>query len=121
MASEYQNTIASASGDSTKHSVPSGIVQATNRIDETATKARASFTDIAPRGSSRPAVRGLRASKLASTSRLKPIAADRAVIMQPTIHSSRVHDHGVNRVASSAPTSANGNANTEWLKRTKPA
>ena len=37
---------------------------------------------IAPRGSSRPAVRGLPASKRASTSRLKPIAALRADTMQ---------------------------------------
>ena len=73
---------------------------------------------MTPRGSSRIAVRGLSASKRASTARLKPIAALRALTMQTTIQPTCVHENGCVRHASSAPVSANGSANTEWLKRT---
>jgi hypothetical protein len=38
--------------------------------------------------------------------------------MQTVIQPIRVHVSGTVRPASSAPTSANGSANTEWLKRT---
>ncbi len=81
----------------------------------------ASRRDMRPCGSSRIAVRGLRASNAASTSRLKPMAALRAATMQPTIqhdaHPAERHEPD----ASSAPASANGSANTEWLKRTNDA
>ena len=74
-----------------------------------------------PCGSSRIAVRGLRASNDASTSRLNPMAALRAATMQATIHTTRIQPNGTSLNASSAPVSANGSANTEWLKRTKDA
>ena len=52
----------------------------------------------------------------ASTSRLKPIAALRAVTMQRDNPDERASSEaGTSRAASSAPTSANGSANTEWL------
>ena len=73
---------------------------------------------IAPRGSSRPAVRGLPASNRASTSRLKPIAALRAETMQTRIQPSAAQSSGRPHAASSAPVSANGSANTVWLMRT---
>jgi hypothetical protein len=79
----------------------------------------ASVRVIAPRGSSRIAVRGFSASNRASTSRLKPIAALRALTIQRTIHPACAHANGYSRHASSAPVSANGSANAEWLKRTK--
>ena len=63
-------------------------------------------------------MRGLSASKRASTSRLNPIAALRALTMQTTIHATCDQENGCLRQASSAPVSANGSANTEWLKRT---
>ena len=73
----------------------------------------------APRGSSRIAVRGFSASKRASTRRLKPIAALRALTMHAAIHATCAQLKGATRQASSAPVKANGSANTEWLKRTK--
>jgi hypothetical protein len=71
-----------------------------------------------PRGSSRIAVLGLSASKRASTRRLKPIAALRALTMQTIIHATCIHENGRSRQASNAPVNANGSANTEWLNRT---
>src|SRR5579862_1610910 len=61
-ASEYQNTIASATGDSARQIVPSSDAAATNNTDETSTNPTASPLDIRPRGNSRMDVRGLRAS-----------------------------------------------------------
>jgi hypothetical protein len=52
---------------------------------------------------------------------LNPIAALRAAIMAKSIHPSRESESGCCRAASNAPASANGNAKTEWLKRTNPA
>jgi hypothetical protein len=49
---------------------------------------------------------------------LKAIAALRAVTMHTIIHATWRHVTGWRRDASSAPVSANGSANTEWLKRT---
>ena len=46
------------------------------------------------------------------------MAALRALTMQTTIQPICAHANGVVRHASSAPVSANGSANTEWLKRT---
>ena len=88
-------------------------------VDVVALGLDASRTDIAPRGSSRAAVRGLSASKRASTSRLNPIAALRAATMQTTTQPTCAHANGCSRHASSAPVNANGSAKTEWLKRTK--
>src|SRR5215471_5023101 len=113
--------MSSATGESTKHSGPSWNAQATNSTDETITNTMASPRDIRPRGSSRIAVRGLRASKPASTRRLNPIAALRAVTIAATIHATRAIVSGTTRAARIAPTSANGSANTEWLTRTNDA
>ena len=71
-----------------------------------------------PLGISRDDVRGFAASNRASTRRLKPIAALRAVTMHTTIQSTCRQVTGCCRDASSAPVSANGSANTEWLNRT---
>ena len=64
-----------------------------------------------PAGSSRVAVRGLRASSCASISRFRPIASDRAPTMATVIHSRSWAD-GTPFTASSAPTYANGSANS---------
>ncbi len=61
-ASEYQNTIASATGDSAKHSGPSFHAAKTKTTDDTITNTVASVRVIAPRGISRDAVRGFSAS-----------------------------------------------------------
>ena len=53
------------------------------------TKSIASRAVIAPRGSSRIAVRGFSASWRASTSRLNPIAALRAATIATTIQATR--------------------------------
>jgi hypothetical protein len=123
LASEYQNTMASATGDSTKVSHPSIQAANTNSADETTMNPVASPDVIAPRGSSRDAVRGLSASYRASASRLNPMAALRAATMATTIHATRQPttpaDHSPVRCrASSAPVRANGSANTECEKRT---
>jgi hypothetical protein len=48
------------------------------------------------------------------------LAATIATTIQPTRYSTDDHAHSPVRFsASSAPVSANGSANTEWLKRTK--
>ncbi len=85
MASEYQNTMPSATGARTPQSHPSRAAAYRNTADETTTKTAASRRLMTPRGSSRIAVRGLSASKRASTARLNPMAALRALTMQRTI------------------------------------
>src|SRR5262245_65102328 len=107
-----------ATGDSRPHSALNWNAAATKIADDTATKTPASRVDIAPRGSSRLAVRGLSASWRASARRLNPIAALRAATMQTTIQTSDIQSNGRLRQASSAPVSANGRAKTEWLTRT---
>ena len=116
-ASEYQKTIPRAIGDKAKQSGPSVQVTATNATEATATSVTASRMVIAPRGSSRLAVRGFFASYRTSTIRLKPIAAVRAVAIARTTPPIRPHVRGDEPAASSEPLSANGNANTVWLKR----
>ena len=86
-ASEYQKMMMSATGDRTKHSQLSCAAAATNAIDITTTKTVASVVDMRPLGISRDDVRGFAASNRASTRRLKPIAALRAVTMHTIIHS----------------------------------
>ncbi len=126
MASEYQNTIASASGDSRKHTRPSAYAAPTNAPEAMTTNTIASRRVIAPRGSSRIAVRGFFASYRASASRLNPIAALRAATIATTIQATR---HPISAAGSlstearsakvdcscnarSAPVNANGNAKT---------
>jgi hypothetical protein len=117
LAREYQNTIASATGDSAKQIQPSGQVDATNAADVAARNAQAWAPESLPVGISRFAVRGLSASQRASTMRLKAIAALRANTIASTIQRMRIGSTGRSAAASSAPTSANGSANTEWLTR----
>ena len=71
--------------------------------DQATTHTMACDLEIAPRGISRPAVRGFRASHHASTTRLNPIAALRALTMATTIHTTCRKPTGVMREASSAP------------------
>ena len=120
-AREYQKTIASATGERTKHKGFRDHAATANTKDDTATNAAASLVVIVPRGSSRPAVRGLSASMRASARRLKPIAALRAATIATTIHPTVCQVSGTRRAASSAPAKANGSANTEWPKRTNDA
>jgi hypothetical protein len=86
LASEYQKITTSATGDSTRHSQLSCAADTTNATDIAATNTPASAGDMRPLGISRIDVRGFAASNRASTRRLKPIAALRAVTMHMTIH-----------------------------------
>src|SRR5688572_13933932 len=90
-ASEYQKMMISATGDRTKHSQLSCAVDATNATDMTPTNTVASLVDMRPLGISRDEVRGFAASNRASTSRLNPMAALRAVTMQATIQNTCHH------------------------------
>src|ERR1051325_3894690 len=113
--------MASATGDSARQSGFNRQAATTNTSDANVTNATASPGVIAPRGSSRLAVRGLSASIRASTRRLNPIAALRADTMATRIQRRGAPtnaDSVRSRTASSAPASANGSAKTEWLKRT---
>ncbi len=110
--------MARATGDNAKHSGPRLHAEKMKTIEATTTNRMASRFDMTPRGSSRVAVRGLSASKFASTNRLKPIAALRAATIATTIHSARTAISALSPeafllIASRAPVSANGNANTE--------
>ena len=89
----------------------------TNATDMTITNTVASRRLKAPRGISRMAVRGFSASIRASTSRLNPMAALRAVTMATTTQAICAHANGACCHASNAPVSANGSANTECEKR----
>src|SRR5207249_2178335 len=119
LASEYQNTIASATGDKARHNGPRRQAAPMKMTDAKTTNQAASRLLIAPRGNSRFAVLGFKASRRASARRLKPIAALRAATMARRIQPIAVHVTGPRRAASKAPASANGSANTEWLNRTK--
>src|SRR5437870_11055024 len=109
---------ASATGESNRHSQLSCAAENTNAADMASTNSTASVMDMRPAGSSRFAVRGFDASNRASTSLLNPIAAERAVTMHATIQPACDMVTGCALDASSAPVSANGSANTEWLNRT---
>ncbi len=78
----------------------------------TSTDAQACASVIAPRGSSRCMVRGLRASNARSTMRLKPIAAKRAAVNATTTSATVRRVTAEVREAASTPSSANGSANT---------
>ncbi len=113
LAREYQKITTSATGDSRKHSRLSCDAATMNTSDMISTNTVASIGDTRPVGISRFDVRGFCASNRASTRRLNPIAALRAVTMHMTIQNTCRHVTGCSREASSAPVSANGNANTE--------
>ena len=104
--------------DSMKHKGLSRHAAYPKQTDAITTNAAASRIDIAPRGSSRFAVLGLSASMRASTRRLNPIAALRADTIAARIQPTVPAVIGDCRAASSAPASANGRANTEWLNLT---
>jgi hypothetical protein len=72
-------------------------------------KATTSPRPIVPLGSSRPAVRGLRASIPASINRLSAMAALRAATMATVIQAS-VGQGGMRSSARTAPAYANGSA-----------
>ena len=112
--------MARAIGESAKQIALIFHVVKTKAADDTRTKPVASRMDIAPRGSSRFAVRGFSASWRASTSRLNPMAALRAVTIAARIQKRRPAESALASrcSASSAPASANGSANTEWPMRT---
>jgi len=115
--------------DNTKQIQDSCAAAPTKIAELAATNTAAADREITPRGISRIAVRGLRASYSASTSRLNPIAALRAATIaktiQPICHqetpSPREYASRIEAVlaASRAPVNANGSAKTEWLKRMK--
>ena len=91
----------------------------TNTVLAAATATAASRTPIVPRGSSRMAVRGFRASHSRSTMRLNPMAAKRALVNASTIHATARRVTGATYDASVAPTSANGSANSVCGSLTK--
>ena len=84
-AREYQKITINATGDSTKHNQLSCDAATMNANDISSTKTVASIGDTRPVGISRFAVRGFAASNRASTRRLNPMAALRAVTIHTTI------------------------------------
>src|SRR5262249_34810941 len=118
LASEYHHTMARARGERAAHKGLRRQAAKTNTAEATPQNRVASRELMTPRGSSRPEVLGLRASNRASTSRLKPMAADRAETIATTIQKTADQVIGACRPASSAPAKAKGSAKTEWLKRT---
>ena len=109
--------MARATGESARHSGFSIAAASTNTAVETATNRTTSRADRTPAGSSREAVRGLRASIARSTRRLKPIAALRAETMATTIQRTWRPLMPETRAASDAEARANGSAKTECEKR----
>ena len=102
---------------------------AMNAAHEATTRPRTSAVPTAPRGRCRDAVRGLAASIARSTSRLKAIAAVRAVTMQtrmPTRDLSQGSGADPAALAGLSPDAiaistamiANGSAKIVWLNRT---
>src|SRR5690606_23351257 len=112
---------ASATGASTPHSGLSCHAAKMNTAAATSTATHASRTDMRPLGSSRSRVRGFSASCSRSTMRLNPIAVKRAAVNAMTIHSAArtLSPPGCSYVASSAPTPANGSANSVCGSLTK--
>ena len=76
---------------------------------ETAQKTATAGGESKPAGSSRPAVRGLRASRPASINRFSPMASERAPTIA-TVIQSRSCAEGTAPTARNAPTYANGSA-----------
>src|SRR6266446_6548393 len=72
-----------------------------------------------PVGSSRPCVRGLRASRSRSAMRLNPIATNRAAVNATTTRPNVRQVTVYARDAATTPSSANGNAKTVCGRRTK--
>ncbi len=89
----------------------------TKAATETPTKSHTSRLVRTPRGSSREAVRGLRASIAWSARRFTPIAALRAATMATTIQKRTRPSNPPCRVARAKEARANGSAKTECEKR----
>ena len=104
------------------------IVDAMKPAEESTTSNSTSPAPTSPRGKCRAAVRGFAASIVRSTSRLKAIAAVRAVTMQRRMPAAtRAMPMGEpparspsppQRIAISAAIAANGRAKSVWLNRT---
>jgi hypothetical protein len=84
----------------------------TNAAADSATNAHTSRRDRSPAGSSRPAVRGFRASSSWSARRLKPMAALRAPTMATRIQTT-CRREGAPPAARTAAAMAKGRAKTE--------
>ncbi len=95
----------------------------TNRVDVNSTAAHACPRVKRPEGSSRARVRGFAASCSRSAMRLKPMAANRAAVNATRIQATvpAVNASGCAYDASTAPTPANGSANSVWGSFTKEA
>ena len=108
---EYPSTIASANGDSVRHSGLNAAQAAPKTTTETTSTATAHAREILPLGNGRPRVLGLAASNFTSTSRLKLMAAVRAPAMATVIQNT-CQGVGFPAAPSSIPMKANGRANT---------
>src|SRR3954471_5612819 len=104
--------MASATGDSRNASQFNSHAARTSSALEATTKIATKVLESAPAGIARDDVRGFSASNLASTSRLKAIAAERAPTIATTIHKS-CGAEGKPLAASIAPHSAKGSAKIE--------
>ena len=78
-------------------------------------KAQAAVTEMLPAGISRVAVRGFLASMSRSTTRLKPMAEDRAKSMHSTMSTSCTQENPSMRQASTLAARAKGSAKMVWL------
>src|SRR5438874_11392800 len=93
-------------------------VEAMKPAHESAVKTETVRTDNCPEGRRRPAVRGLAASRRRSTNRLNAMAALQANTMASKIPASSIQPNApLVYQANTALESANGNANSVWLKR----
>ena len=100
----------SASGLSRKQRGLISQAVARKRNEASTTETQACRTVIAPRGSSRVAVRGFRASNSRSTIRLNPIATQRADEKATTTSATNRQVTGCVNEAASTPSRANGSA-----------
>ena len=114
---------ASATGESQKHSGFKNQLAAVSPAPEIAHNKTALVSEISPAGRWRLVVRGLSASNLRSTMRLKAIAQVRAQIIARRM-SPNVRQPGqprLSRAATHIAASAKGKAKTVCEKRTKEA
>src|SRR5207248_10892128 len=109
----------SAGGASAKHSGFSAHAVQRNSAAASATALQACRSVRRPEGSSRPRVRGLRASSSRSAMRLNPSATNRAQVKARTTRPRVPHVTATSRDATSRPSSANGSANTVCGSLTK--
>jgi len=110
--------MASTGVEKYRQSRPSMAAQKINISENTPTRTTADFIEILPAGIARSEVRGFNPSNFASTIRLNPIAADRALTMANSIHKISIHPMTWFREARTTADSANGKAKTVWLNLT---